>query len=209
MTAKPTRLLPDSVNVVLVPEASTTCPVCGDRARVGDAGIRRVRTLGEHIVARHEIAVTDVLGGGHQALHVQAGTGAEEHPVWVYQKNLAVRFQTTEDVRRVAANHPVQYHRRAIGLAELHILLRPDRELLPVDDRLLALLIDHRVVRVRRIDRRRSTHHLTTAGICQRRHRQQPTKAQTRPEQWTSQQLLDHECQATLLESVSVHLAIS
>ena len=99
---------------------------------------------GKFVIARHEIGVIDIERGGHQPGRVHGRTLAEQDAVRVDDKHLAVGRQIAQDGRAVIAQHPVQGHRIAIGLHELHRLALVDIEVGPIDNRVLAALIDHR-----------------------------------------------------------------
>ena len=97
----------------------------------------------ELVLARHEVAVGNVQGRCHQARRVHGRALAEQHAIRVDDEDLAIRRQIAEYRRAIAAQHAVQRHRIAVGLLELHRFALADIELRPVDDGVLAALVDH------------------------------------------------------------------
>ena len=88
---------------------------------------------GKLVIARHEVGVADGQGGRHQPADIDRRALTEQDAVGVDQKHLAVSRQTAQNVGRVRANHPVERHRTAARLHELHRLAGLDAEALPVD----------------------------------------------------------------------------
>ncbi len=66
------------------------CIAHGDGALIDNSGIRYGRRNNETKIARHEIRIRDVGGGGDQAAHVHPGAGSEEDTVGVDQHHVAV-----------------------------------------------------------------------------------------------------------------------
>ena len=96
----------------------------------------------ERILARHEVGVGHVQGGGHQATDAHLGGAAEQDAVGVQEEHVAVGSQATEDVGGVVAQHAVQRGGRRTRLGEVHPLASRDVEPLPVKNRILRALRD-------------------------------------------------------------------
>ena len=86
-----------------------------------------------------EIAVRDVERGGDQAVDVDRGGGADEDALLVDQVNPAVGLEGSVDGARVVAYDPVQDGARGGGLDETRELAARNGEVLPVDDRPVAV----------------------------------------------------------------------
>ena len=85
-----------------------------------------------------EVLVPDVECGCHQTGGIDLGASAEQHAVRIDQEYPAVGDQVAEDLRRVLADHAVEYGGGRIRLDEAGGFTRLDGELLPVDDGLVA-----------------------------------------------------------------------
>ena len=133
----------------------------------------------ELVAAGHEVTVGHVQAGGHQATHIDRCALAKQDTVRVHQEHLTVGAQAAQNAGRVRAQYPVQGHRAAGGLHKLHGLTGGDAETLPVDDRVLAELMDGGAARPVADGGGTSGHH-TATGLGQRvaskrqhhRHRQ-------------------------------------
>ena len=101
-----------------------------DRSLVDD---RARACAGKLVIARHEVGVADGQGGRHQPADIDRRALTEQDAVGVDQEHLAVGRQTAQNVGRICANHPVERHRTAARLHELHRLAGLDAEALPVD----------------------------------------------------------------------------
>ncbi len=85
-----------------------------------------------------EILVPDIQRRRHQTGGIDLGPGTEQDAVRVDQEYAAVGDQVAENLRRILTDHPVQYGGGRSGLDETGGFPRLDRELLPVDDGLVA-----------------------------------------------------------------------
>ena len=72
--------------------------VCLDASLIDDSA---TATAGELVVARHEVAVSNVQGRGHEAGHIDRRALAKQDAVRIDQEHLAVGRETAEDGRRV------------------------------------------------------------------------------------------------------------
>src|SRR5262249_45584380 len=110
----------------------------------------------EIVAAGHEIAVLDVVRRRQEASGVDHGAGAEQDAVAVDEEDAAVRAQVTQDLRGPEpSDHAIERDRPAVGLVEAHALVHADVERVPVDDRVLARLVDdHRGAALPRDGRR-------------------------------------------------------
>ena len=114
----------------------------GDRAQIDDPGVGDRRGEAEIIPSGEEVAVCDIGGRGHQPAHVDLRGAPEDDAVGVDQENPAVGGQVSENAGWIAAAHPVEHDRRRRGLDEVGPLMLPDIEPLPVDGRLVGMLMD-------------------------------------------------------------------
>lgn len=172
----------------------------GDGAGVGDAGRHQgdqpgvgrgdgavvlhhggaVRRAFEAVAAGQEILVADVVRGGDQAGDVDLGVAAEDDAVRVDQPDLPVGAESPEDLRRVAADHPVERDGRGRGLLEAGVLALTDAEVPPLDDGLVGGLVDGEGAGRRFGDRRTAGHHRAAARVCRRRAMQRRGAGQCR-----------------------------
>ena len=96
----------------------------------------------EHVVPGHEVGIVDVEGGGNQRTHIHPCARAEHHALRIDEEHPAIGIEVAEDLAGVTADDAVEHRRRGRGLDELHTLAAADAELLPVDDRAGAVLLD-------------------------------------------------------------------
>ncbi|MCY1404815.1 hypothetical protein D9M71_200370 [compost metagenome] len=82
---------------------------------------------------RLELLVGDHAGAGDQGVGGNPRVGAKPDAGRVQQDQFAVGGQHAVDVRRVAASDPVEGDRTAIGLLDVHLVVRADGKFLPVD----------------------------------------------------------------------------
>ena len=114
----------------------------GERAVVDHA--RRRGGASQHVATGHEVFVSDVEGRGHQPADIHLGTLPEDHALRIDQQHAAIGVEVAEDGAEIAADDAVEHRRRGRGLQEVDGLAGPDVEVLPVDDRRAALLLDRR-----------------------------------------------------------------
>ena len=114
----------------------------GDVSQIDDGGVRQARNV-EVVLARHEVFIADVVGGGEEAGRVDARMGPEQNAVAIDDEDAAVGRQgAVEERRPLPADHAVERGRGAVGLIEGGGLAAADIEGLPIDDGVLAGLVD-------------------------------------------------------------------
>ncbi len=114
-----------------------------DRAAVDHTRTGRT-AAGKNVVAGEKVRILDIHRRGDQAADVELGPRRKQHTVRVDQEHPPVGAETAENLRRRAADHPVQHHAAGGRLDELHVLVAADVELLPVDDGRVRTLVNHR-----------------------------------------------------------------
>ena len=108
----------------------------------------------------HEVFVADVAGRREEARRVDDRAGAEDDAVAVDDEHLAVGIEAAEDLARPhPADDAVERDRIRIRLDERRLLADADVEHVPVDDGLVAVLIDRDVGGARIVDLRRAADH--------------------------------------------------
>ena len=98
---------------------------------------------GKLVTAGHEIGIGNIERGRHQACRVDRRTLAEQDAVRVDDEHFTVGRHIAEDGRCITAEHAVQGDRVAVRLDKLHRFALADIERAPVDDGVLAGLVDH------------------------------------------------------------------
>jgi hypothetical protein len=97
---------------------------------------------GKDVPAVQEVLILYVQGGGYQSPHVDLGSLTEQHPIRIKEKNLAVGIQGSLNDAPFIAENTVQRHGLSLGLIKVDRFISGDRKSLPVDNGLLAALVD-------------------------------------------------------------------
>ena len=126
-----------------------------DRALIHDRGAGIAR-LGKAIAAFSEIVVAEIGSCCEQRTHIHLRTMTEHDAVRIDQPDIAVGEQLPVDCRCVGTGHAIDGERRGVRLIEGDRRSRRHREAVPVDQRLLARLIDDSLRRTGCRDRRAS-----------------------------------------------------
>ena len=91
----------------------------------------------------HEVRIGDIQRAGDKAAAGLHRTGAGDgDTIGVHKVNRPVRGDLTRYGRCGIASHAVQRGAAGVGEVEIHAVARANREVLPVDDRVLASLVD-------------------------------------------------------------------
>ena len=112
-------------------------------------------------LARHEVGVSNAVGGSTQCAHVHAGAGGKVDAAGVGQKHLAVGVDLAVNLARRAAQHAVQDNAAGLGLVEVDFGSRSHVKALPVHHRAVGGLHDIHD-RAALANARRACHHLST-----------------------------------------------
>jgi hypothetical protein len=144
----------------------------------------------ERAVARRQAVVVQIQRRSHQTAHIHLRALTEQNPIRVDQPHLAVRIEMTVNLARCAAENTVDRNRAAIGLLEVHRLVRRDIEALPTEAERRSVLHDGGGI-ANLLDLARARHNLSAgwtiarinhAGRTQRgRERRQHQYAATDP----------------------------
>ena len=129
----------------------------GDAALVDHGATGKVAVTGQVDAPGQEVAVGQAQAGRQQAAHVDARPGPEHHAIGVDQVDPAVGLHLPQDGAGVVADDSVEQGGGGRGLDDLHPLAGADGKALPVDDRLVAALVDQ-------LRRRRLVLHAHLAG---------------------------------------------
>ncbi len=139
--------LDDALVVDLRRDQEYIAAEAADRAEVRDAGaLARER----QVTAVHEVLVREIEGAGNETAGIDDAGRADQHAVRVDQEDLAVALEFAEDSRRIARDHAVQHRARLAGLHEAGQVPVGDREVLPVDNRTFADLVDREIAALAR-----------------------------------------------------------
>jgi hypothetical protein len=158
--------------------------VGGDPSEIDDRGGGISRDV-EIVVPGHEagevallVAVdrsglgADVAGGGEESRSVDARMGAEQDAVAVDDEDAAIGGQGAVDQRgSLPADDAVERGRGAVRLIERRGLAGPDIERGPIDDGILARLIDDHHPGALALDAGGAAHHGAAIGAGVDRHR--------------------------------------
>ena len=150
-----------------------------DGAHVDDRGVGPAGDV-EVEAPRNEVLVADVARCGEEARRGDHRAGAEDDAVGVDHEDLAVRVERAEDLARaLLADDAVQRDRVRARLDEGGLLADADIEQIPVDDRLVAELIDGDVGGDLTVDLRRAADHHAAVRASERgRDRHQGRRGQ-------------------------------
>ena len=113
----------------------------GDASLIDDLRVGVARLV-EGRLARRDVRIRRVTGGGDQRTDIHRRAFAKQDAVAVDQHYLAVGQQAAENLRRIVAADAVHRDRGGSRLDELGRLPRSDVEALPIDDDDLGRLID-------------------------------------------------------------------
>ena len=130
-----------------------------DRAFVDDGGVRIGSRL-EIIFSALEIVVAEIGCRGEQRADIDLTALAEQNTVRIDQPNAAVGQKLAFDDGGVGAGDAIDGERFVVRLVEFYRRAARNGKAVPVDERLLARLIHHRLRRARVCDRRTADHDL-------------------------------------------------
>ncbi len=92
-------------------------------------------------------------------MHVDDSSRPHENSVRVDHKHIPVRHECPVDRAGITAGDPVEHRRVAAALEELGQLARVDGKAVPIDDRILAALLDLQVSSAPRPEGHVTMHH--------------------------------------------------
>ena len=113
---------------------------CSDVAFVDDLASSAVAL--KHVLARHEVVVSDAVCGGSDGTYIHRRAGCEVNAIGVGQHYLAVGCHAAKNLAGVGIAHAVERDGLCIGLHKVHTGCAANVEGVPVDHRTLAGLVD-------------------------------------------------------------------
>ncbi len=123
------------------------CHECGN-ARIAHADRafiqnRRVRIAGNGKIKLpvHEIGVGNIGRTRNQSAYVNFCAATKNDSVWIYEKNISVCFQRTENAGRIFTQHAIEHPRIRIRLEKLRCLIRRNIKTAPIDHGGIRLLM--------------------------------------------------------------------